>query len=200
MILTFDETTLVNDGNSLTPELRIAFAALAAERIMPGVDGLAGGPGDSISVQARSILDAVWARLGEDGQPSYVRQQIESCMALLSQHAESWGSSRPFAEDALSAIAYTLRCESTGMATEAAYAARRGYEAVDKYVVQQLDVDLNSPGAEKIVLADPRIQAELQFQRTDMRALQQLGSTAGLAVAALRQRAVRNAHRFVAGK
>src|SRR5262249_15111322 len=75
------------------------------------------------------------------------------------------------ANDAASAVVYALRCWKTGSAQDAAWAARRAYEALDTAVIERSGADMNAPGAEASVLSDPLIQAELARQMRDVEEL-----------------------------
>jgi hypothetical protein len=79
-----------------------------------------------------------------------------------------------YAEDAASAVAYTLRTLLTGEAQEAAWAARSVYEGVDAYVIRTANMDVNQRGAEEEILRHPVMQAELSLQYRDIRELSEV--------------------------
>jgi len=115
------------------------------------------------------MLDALW--IGVEKQSNYPKNpdMIEISMSLLIDEA----STRPWvlrcaANDAATAVVYGLRCWKTGDAQEAAWAARRVYEALDRAVIERSGMDMNAPGAEKAVISDPLIQAELHRQKRDL--------------------------------
>jgi len=98
-----------------------------------------------------------------------VQANIDTCMGLIPQEDEGpWVTEQAAAEDAGAALAYALRCRQSGRGQEAAWAARRAYEALDHHVINRDDVDMNVPGAEARVLADPLVQVEFRRQRQDL--------------------------------
>jgi hypothetical protein len=92
---------------------------------------------------------------------------------LVPEEDDSWVDECAFAQHAAAAVAYALRCRLSEGAQDAGWAARQVYEALDLWVTTRDNVDLNAPGAEEKVLADPLIQAELRRQARD---LQELGT------------------------
>jgi hypothetical protein len=72
------------------------------------------------------------------------------------------------AEDAAVSLAYALRCRRSGLVEEAVWAARRGYDAFDHYVINQEKIDIAALGAEEMVLAHPLVQTELAQQQRDL--------------------------------
>ena len=93
-------------------------------------------------------------------------------MKLIPQEEEGpWIPEQADAEDAGAAVAYALRCRQNGRGQEAAWSARRAYEALDRYVINREDIDVNVPGAETQVLAHPLVQAELTRQLRDLQDL-----------------------------
>jgi hypothetical protein len=90
-------------------------------------------------------------------------------MCLIPSEDEGvWIQEQAAAEDAGAAVAYALRCRQNGRSQEAAWSARRSYEALDHYVATQENIDMDIPGAEARVLAHPLVQAELAHQRRDL--------------------------------
>jgi hypothetical protein len=88
---------------------------------------------------------------------------------LIPQEDDSpWVMEQASAEDAGAAVAYAMRCRQSGQAQDAAWSARRAYEALDHYVINRENIDTNKPGAEERVLGHPVVQAELARQRRDL--------------------------------
>lgn len=118
---------------------------------------------------------------------------IERCMSLIPREDEGpWIEQQAAAEDAGTALAYALRCRKTGESQEAAWAARCCYEALDHFVINRDDIDVNEAGAEAAVVADPLVQAELARQQRDLDALRLHGEEKNIA-ARLRLRAIAEA-------
>jgi uncharacterized protein YjaG (DUF416 family) len=161
----YDEADLVRRLDRLSRNSRIAFAAASAERLLPAFDAFwrrdNAGP-----APLRSILDSVWADAsGELSLGADIDAQLETCMALIpDDDDDEWSEAQPYAEDAASAVAYGLRTiQSGGAAQEAAWAARRAYEAVDHFVTHRLGIE-----DEDAIVAHPLMQAELRRQRQDL--------------------------------
>ncbi|XYH97780.1 DUF416 family protein [Sorangium sp. So ce1128] len=172
-ILRFDEAHLVKDIDRLAPRLRVAFAASCAERLRPAYLAFSararrGNPGEF-----EAILDHLWRDLDGQTMPDdEVSANIESCMALIPQEDDGpWVSEQASAEDAGAALAYALQCRRSSESQEAAWAARRAYEALDHYVIAHENMDMKAPGAEARVLSHTLAQAELGRQRRDIREL-----------------------------
>jgi hypothetical protein len=160
VVLGFDEETLVKSLRPLPLGSPIALALRIAERsvhvcrsgsrstvyssiLLPAVDSLwAFLEGASIEVQ--QILDQVIEHLPDSDGESTIQDALD--------------------DHAIAALAYALRCaQSTDSAQEAAWAARRAYEAVDQAVVSLLDT-LD----EARILRHEWVQRELGRQQRDL--------------------------------
>lgn len=188
-MLIYDEHRLVVELDRLPRRLRVAFAAACAERLMPAYRRFSeiGGRGDPKALTA--ILKQLWEDLREVAlmEEDELQAILDACMKLVPREDEEpWIQEQAAAEDGAVAVAYSLRCRQSGEAKEAAWAARRVYEALDHFVINRGNIDINNPGAEQRVLSHPLIQAELARQRRDIDELlatsesDELGSIAGL--------------------
>lgn len=168
--LRFDEQKLVQELERLSTPCRTAFAAAAAERLFPAYASFARQSGRGDSSKLAGVLERLWQDI--EGSRTNARQQqddIDLCMALIPQEGSGpWIPEQAYAEDAAAALTYALRSRKSGQASEAAWAARRAYEALDHFVVAQEKIDTNQPGAEKRILSNSLIQAELSRQRRDI--------------------------------
>jgi uncharacterized protein YjaG (DUF416 family) len=200
MVLRYNEPELVEKLNRLPKPLRAAFAALSAERLLPAYVSFCkqtsrGDADELMSIQAR-----LWQDLDGVGMTDEeLHQKIDTCVALIPQEDdEPWVEQQPYAEDAAAAVAYALRARRSGESQEAAWAARRAYEALDHYVITTEQIDTNAPGAEGRIMAHPLVQAELARQRQDLEDLRMLAGPwdDGRKLMDLRRRAERDAGRF----
>ncbi|WP_438023102.1 DUF416 family protein [Sorangium sp. So ce233] len=172
-ILRFDEAHLIKDIDRLAPRLRVAFAASCAERLRPAYLAFSARSGGGNPGKFEAILDHLWRDLDRPTMADdEIGARIASCMGLIPQEDDGpWLSEQASAEDAGAALAYALQCLQSGESQEAAWAARRAYEALDHYVIAHENVDMKAPGAETKVLSHPLVQAELGRQRRDIREL-----------------------------
>jgi uncharacterized protein YjaG (DUF416 family) len=179
MPLTFDERKLVQSVESLPRAARIAFAALVAERLFPAYSDFSRQTGRGDASSLRAHLDRVWLDLEGDVIPALeLDERIEKTSSLGPSEAEGpWIDLQAQAEDAAAAVAYALRTIKTGSSQEAAWAARRCYEAIDNFVINRDRLDTTPPGAEVRILGDPLIQQELRRQQRDLAELHEAASS-----------------------
>ena len=196
-LLRYNEERLARDLERLPRQLRVAFAAACAERLLPSYFGFAGRTGRGNSNELASILQCIWDDLlGKTMTPEALQVKLDNCMRLVPEEDEgAFADGQPYAEDAAAALAYTLRCRVSGKSQDAAWAARRVYDALDHYVINREGIDPNEPGADERVLSDPIVQAELLRQRWDLDELLRAADQPdqGEAIKRLQQRARRDA-------
>ncbi len=192
----FSEIYLKNKLNTLSVSHRAVFAAACSERLFPGYLAFCRKVDRREAGELRKILNDVWDILVEESISfDHIDDKIDLVTELVPGEDEyDWMPELAAAEDASAALAYTLRCLKSGSAQEAAWAARRAYEAVDNYVINiesksdiVLDID------ESIVLMNPIIQLELQRQERDIIDL----SNSSVSVNYIRSRAVVEAREFL---
>jgi uncharacterized protein YjaG (DUF416 family) len=190
----YDEGILFRQLEHLPGTRRAVFAAACAERLFPAYVLFEKQSGRGNSKDLSVILERLWGDLQGNSMTSRdMDASIERCMSLIPREDEGpWIEQQAAAEDAGAALAYALRCRKTGESQEAAWAARCCYEALDHFVVNRDDIDVNEAGATEAVVADPLVQAELARQQRD---LDDLRVDEGLedVVARLRLRAIAEA-------
>ena len=172
-ILRFSRTQLTRKLDRLPLPLRLIFAATCAERLLPAyvTSSNLTGKGDP------ETLARILARLWEDiaGDPmteSEVQANISTCMDLIpTDYHEPWFVEQASAENASTAVVYALTCRQSGGSQEAMWSAEQAYNALDHFVINRENVDLNAPEAESRLLAHPLLQAELARQRRDIEEL-----------------------------
>lgn len=169
-MLRYSEPELVRNIERLSNRARVSFATACAQRMFPayvdyGVKTRKGDPGLVAKILARLWRDIIEERISE----AEVHHNITQCMELIARDDEQpWVIQTAAAQNAVSAVAYALRCQKTYQAQEAGWAARMAYEALDDYVISQEEIDTNEPGAEAKLLSHPLIQAELARQQRDL--------------------------------
>jgi hypothetical protein len=143
------------------------------------------------------MVEKLWAdcidRRMEDEE---VKRCSEQCLELVPTEDEGWDEeTQPYAEDAAAAVAYAYWSRLTGSSQEAAWAARRIYESLDRYVQTITDLAPGDPEDELAVLSHPTVQAELARQQrdlADLAGLMKLVDT-NKSLVALRERSEREA-------
>lgn len=165
MTIVFDEAELVRELEELALQSRVAFAAACAERLLPAYAAFSALANRGDAPALAEMLARVWQDLlGQKLEPDELQADVDRVMRLIpGEDEEPWLDNQPSADDAASAVAYTLRALQRGDSQEAAWAARRAYEALDYYVTHQLGID-----DEARVAGHPAVQAELLRQRRDL--------------------------------
>jgi uncharacterized protein YjaG (DUF416 family) len=168
--LRFDEPALLQRLERLPRQSRTIFAAAVAERLLPAYVNYWKKASKGNPTRLTAILEQLWKDLdGSKTSEEAQQESIDLCISLIpSEDSDPWFQEQVYADDAAAALAYALRSRESGNAQEAAWAARRAYEALDQFVIVKEDVDTHKPGAEQIILAHPIIQAELARQNRDL--------------------------------
>lgn len=167
----FSETELKNRLAALHCSKIVAFAASCAERLIP-VYARYAEKASLVSQHSsiyRNALDAIWSNiLGAEMERYFIENMEKTCVDAIPSEDDSWSFGEPYAEDAGAAVVFTIRAWLFCDPQEAAYAAKRIYEAVDNFVVSSI----NSSLFEEQILAHPLIQKELACQQYDLKQLE----------------------------
>jgi hypothetical protein len=105
-----------------------------------------------------------------------------------------------YAQDAAASVAYAIGARLTDDPQEAAWAARRAFEAVDYFVMSQIDSTTIMGEHLRFALSQPIVQAELRRQQADLQDLQLASAEKSLwasVISKLRDRARRDAELFL---
>jgi uncharacterized protein YjaG (DUF416 family) len=166
-ILSFDEPVLRGQLERLPREHRAAFAAACAERLFPGYVRFSHETGRDPKT-LRAALDALWDDLtGRPLSEHELRATVEKCRALVPSEEEESADDQPYAEDAVVALVYALEARMKQSSQEAAWSARRAYEALDHFVMFD-DSGVVVTANEQRLLEHPLVQAELARQKVDL--------------------------------
>jgi len=124
------------------------------------------------------ILDRLWRDLaGDQMSSSQIAAALQRCIALIPREDEGpWVAEQAYAEDAAATVAYALRAWSNGDEREAAWAARRAYDALDHFVNNRFGLAPGTPGWEEQVANHPLVQDELRRQERDLGEMGRAGS------------------------
>ena len=191
--MVFNESALVGELRELPPPYRVAFAAACAERLFPAYVTFCERAGRGDPGGLAEMLRSVWTDLlGDKPDPARLRDELNRCMALIpGDDDEPWVEDQPYADDAASALAYTLGALQADDPQQAAWAARRAYEALDYQVTHCLGIEDEVQVAEHAI-----VQAELLRQRRDLDDLRTANGRSTEVIVRLRDRARRDAEVF----
>jgi len=164
----FDEVALARSLEALPDQAKIAFAAAAATRQLGSYERLARLKTEpaqrprEIAVQLWDDLSAVaFNRISWSAR-------LDEVMGLLPEESDDWTVVHALAEDALSSLAYAIRCLLTLDPQEATWAGRRAYEAADQAAIHVLGDRLGMPQSEDLINSHRLVQRELERQRNDL--------------------------------
>jgi uncharacterized protein YjaG (DUF416 family) len=184
----YDEKDLVKQLALLPPRMLVCFALGAAECLFPCFSRYALATQASLESELLSILDRAWDWLtqGNLTKPE-IQQLIDRCLAMTPDEEQAVEVGEPYAEDAGAAVAYVFRTIESSNPQEAAYAARRAYEASYHFASESIDAQLAPDLDDESVDAHPVVQRELSRQYELLRRLQALNSINQEAALALRR-------------
>lgn len=172
----FNERERLSALASLSLGGRVAFAASCATRLLPAYSrfSVEAGRGDPQAVQ--SIASRLWSDLkGETMSDQNLRLVVDQCEDLIpGENQEPWIASQAYADDAVSALAYALRCRISSDPQDAVWASRRALDAVDSFVCNVLMPGVETSDIYKNVQSHPLVQAELERQRRDLAELAEM--------------------------
>ena len=162
----FHEAQLVIDLDTLPERARIAFASAAATRQLSNYERFA--KDCTAQARPRQIAHELWASLSSsDIDLDAWSSRLEEVMELLPDPDAKWVVDHALAEDALSSLAYAIRCLLDPLPQEAAWAARCAYNAADQAAIRLLDIDPER-SAEAAILGHEVVQRELSRQKRDL--------------------------------
>jgi Protein of unknown function (DUF416) len=171
-MLRFDKQRLIEKRDRVNPLLRAIFAAAAAERVSRAYIRYAHLTRRGNSAAFGESLSQLWSDIEGQRQrmtSAELKETRELVLTLIPRGSDSpWVSEQACAEAAAAALAYALWCRENGHSAEAAWAARRAYEAMDHFAIAKNAVDTSRPGANKEVQSSSLVQAELLHQRRDL--------------------------------
>jgi uncharacterized protein YjaG (DUF416 family) len=199
--LDFDEPDLVARLARLPSKLRVAFAALCAERQLPNYIRFSERSGWGNPNILKEALESIWQDI--QGQPltkAQLETILERCMASIPSDEQDTTKEPAYAQDAAASVAYAIRARLADDPQEAAWAARGAYEAVDYFLTSQIDSTTIEPEHLRFALSHPLTQAELRRQQADLKDLELASAEKSLpasVLSKLRDRARRDAELFL---
>ena len=168
-VYSFDEGKLVDELGVLSNRARIAFAAAAATQQLGNYERFARESEAGNEQRPREIAAQLWADLKVAVVDHATwSAKLDEVMSLLPEESDDWVIGYALADDALSSLAYSIRCLLTLEPQEAAWAARRAYEAADQAAIRVLGVQPGLPETEAAIRSHDFVQRELARQRNDL--------------------------------
>lgn len=197
--LDFDEPGLVARLAKLPSELRVAFAALCAERQLPNYIQFSERSGWGNPNVLKDALESIWQDIqGQSHSKAEFETLLEQCMTLIP--TEDTEGDTANAEDAAASVAYTIRSRLADDPQEAAWAAQCAYNALWHLLMSQIESTSIEPEHVRFVRSHSLVQAELRRQQADLQELQLVSaetSLPGSVISGLRDRARRDAEFFL---
>lgn len=165
----FNENDLASELGSLPNNVRIAFAAATATRQLSTYERVAFGLPERQVQRPREILGQLWGGIhASEFDRDLWSERLDEVMNLLPDESDDWVIGHALADDALSSLAYTIRCVLNPDPREAAWAARRAYEAADQAAIRSTGVQLGLPHTELALNSHEFVQRELARQQRDL--------------------------------
>jgi hypothetical protein len=190
----FDEDVLRERLAELSTDGRAAFAAACATRQQAVIDA------DAFP-DAIAMLDDLWTHLGGDRRPETELLRLADCAEACVPEPEptdDWQPSTALAQNAIAALAYSLRCAVTGEPQLAVWSARQAIDALEVAVAPQFNAWVFDAELEAAIDAHPAIRAEVAHQARDLDQLAACPVPSKL-VEKLRRRAVEERPSFLTG-
>ena len=163
--LHFDEATVVSALSQLADTKASAFAAACANRLSNEVRRL-GYAFDSSDLLIGTI-DIIWDALDE--HHAIAETPEAEILAAMPDEDDEPRFEAAVIEDACAATVYALRSLRSGDPQDAAWAARRAYETVDRHASRFINELEYTESVESQILIHPFVQQELQRQERDLK-------------------------------
>jgi len=189
-LMTFDENGIVRQLEQVAKPVRGAFAAAAAERLMPMYLRFHERTTQGDPARLENALEAAWRGVSGQSRDDELGSWQAVAEALVPDEDDSWTDDSAFAQHAAAAVAYALRSLRSTDPREAGWAARQVYEAADyAELARKGAVDINEPGAERRILTSDLVQFALAGIHEDLAAALAAGGRANDIPASMRVRA-----------
>ncbi|QYF93994.1 hypothetical protein KY495_01765 [Massilia sp. PAMC28688] len=167
MMRRYDEPSLVLALTELEAGCLVAFATAAATRQLSVYEYFMKDASGGYSLRLRAIASSLWTILGtRPVDAAYWSAILDEVMSMIPDEGTA-----PLADDGVSSLAYSIRCLLNRDPQEAAWAARRAYEAADQAAIWDLDIQVGLPETEAALQAHVFVQRELTHQALDLQLL-----------------------------
>lgn len=167
MTLTFDEPALVLRLSRLSARGLVAFASGCAARLAPAYEVLQRAlRGPAPDLVAKS-LEHLW-NFASHGTQSDWASMADRLIDLIPDEDSGPSFAHAVIDDALAATAYAARAAREHHPQDAAWSARRLYDAVDRFAMRRLGATSLTVAIEAQLLRNEFVQAELKRQARDL--------------------------------
>jgi hypothetical protein len=162
-MLSFDNPRLVAELGRMEPALASLFALSCTMRLANDVFGMEpDSPGSRALAAARENVSKHLLA----GHPIDIDEA--GLLALIRQEDDDGSFEAAVLEDALAAMAYTVRSIADDTPQNAAWAAARAYETADRFVSGTIAGTQYTAPVEREILLHPIVQRELMRQERDV--------------------------------
>ncbi len=172
--LTFDEAGLVKLLSKLDRRCAAAFGFLCAIRLVNTVKGFYYLSAEELSIITDSKDTITTCILEKKLPPAYLEQRLIEISPTEDDDSSIQGGT---IEDACAALIYTVRAICADSDVNASLAARRAYEAVDRYAASFIKSREYNEEFELAVLSNDKVQLELSRQNRDLSLISEIGFT-----------------------
>ncbi len=171
-LIRFDEARIIEELNELCDWKRCIFSASCTERFFHSYKKSNEKSAYSYCIELREIMDFIWDSIGKKECNREISGKYLSEINNIIEASETNMNAYPlFLADMSSSVAYALSTLLTHDSQEAAWCARRVYEALDTYSYTTENIEFNKSGSEIKILTHPFIQKELECQLRDLHIL-----------------------------
>ena len=172
-MLKFDEALLKKRLSQTEPKRRVLFTAITSTRVLPAYNIFKDKTNRGNPFEASKAIDFIWESFYAPSDrrqwSNEVNLLINNLMGMIPREDESWIPLCDQADDALSAVIYSLRCLLNPLPQEAAWAVRRVYETVDNVIINQIEGTTIGERKEEAILSHRMMQQELKQEAEDIK-------------------------------
>ena len=119
---------------------------------------------------SQDVLARIWTCVRERSEVELLQvEEQEEFEHLLLAEDVAFAAGHPYAVDAMESIALTSRYLSSEDIREAIATSEHSYNAVDNFVVNNFNYPTKTDEDERLIVAHPIVQKELQRQMRDLR-------------------------------
>jgi uncharacterized protein YjaG (DUF416 family) len=163
---------------SLDQHKRAIFAICCATRLQSAYSHLHKKHSQGNPPLLREAINMIWSwASGNDIPRAVFESYLDKVMLLVPEEDDNWTIDSAYAEDAVSAVAYSIRSILNDDYKEACWASTCMWDAVDSYITNTLNVDWALADAETVISENVLMQSEFARQKRDLDDLESLSGS-----------------------